>query len=170
MLTWVRASILCRIWSVEWLHCLNRTTKWRRVVSFKHCGSQPAHWVGGCEEVPRIGVVLVMAIPIRYKVRGFKPGRGRWIFKGDKLRSTTCLGGEVMPSARCRKTSRHVKDRCRVWLRYLVGKIHDISRQVPSCFATRCLWCNQRALVDESGIIITQTGTHSRSEMVTVLG
>jgi hypothetical protein len=44
------------------------------------------------------------------KVRGFKPGRGQWIFKGDKIRSTTSFGGEVKPSLPCRKILRHVKD------------------------------------------------------------
>jgi hypothetical protein len=43
------------------------------------------------------------------KDRGFKPGRGQWIFKGDKIRSTTSFGGEVKPSLPCRKIL-HVKD------------------------------------------------------------
>jgi hypothetical protein len=50
------------------------------------------------------------------KVRGFKPGRGRRIFKGDKIRSTPSFGGEV--SRRSHVVDlRHVKepyehDRC----------------------------------------------------------
>jgi hypothetical protein len=35
------------------------------------------------------------------KVRGFKPGRGQWIFKGDKIRSMTSFGGEVKSSVPC---------------------------------------------------------------------
>jgi hypothetical protein len=40
-----------------------------------------------------------------------------------------------------------------------------ISRLVSPCFATRCVCSNQnRILMDESGMIRTQMGTHSRSE------
>jgi hypothetical protein len=31
-----------------------------------------------------IGGLVVIVLAIISKVRGFKPGRGRWIFKGDK--------------------------------------------------------------------------------------
>jgi len=38
------------------------------------------------------------------KVRGFKPGRSRRIFKGEKkILSTTSFGGEVKPSAPCHR-------------------------------------------------------------------
>jgi hypothetical protein len=67
---------------------------------------------------------LVIVLAIGLNVRGFKFGRGRLIFKGDKIRSTTSFGGEVKPSATCRKILRHVKDPCGVWKRYFVGKIH----------------------------------------------
>jgi hypothetical protein len=53
-------------------------------------------------------VVIVLAIGP--KVRGFKPGRGRRIFKGDKIRNKTSFGGAVKPSARLRKILRNVKD------------------------------------------------------------
>jgi len=33
------------------------------------------------------------------QVRGFKPGRSRWIFKGEKILSTPSFGGEVKPPA-----------------------------------------------------------------------
>ena len=36
------------------------------------------------------------------QVRGFKPGRSRRIFKGDKILSTPFFGGEVKPSVLCR--------------------------------------------------------------------
>jgi hypothetical protein len=32
------------------------------------------------------------------QVRGFKPGRSRWIFKGEKIFGTPSFGGEVKPS------------------------------------------------------------------------
>ena len=37
------------------------------------------------------------------KVRGFKPGRSRRIFQGEKILSTPSFGGEVMPSFPCRR-------------------------------------------------------------------
>jgi hypothetical protein len=40
----------------------------------------------------------------------FKQGAGRWIFKGDKIHSTTSFRGEVKPWAPCRKILKYVKD------------------------------------------------------------
>ena len=37
------------------------------------------------------------------QVRGFKPGRSRRIFKGEKIPSTPSFGGEVKPSVPCRR-------------------------------------------------------------------
>jgi hypothetical protein len=37
------------------------------------------------------------------QVRGFKPGRSRRIFKGEKIFSTPSFGGEVKPSVSCRR-------------------------------------------------------------------
>ena len=37
------------------------------------------------------------------QVRGFKPGRSRPIFKGEKIFSTPFFGGEVKPSVSCRR-------------------------------------------------------------------
>ena len=37
------------------------------------------------------------------QVRGFKPGRSRQIFKGERILSTPCFGGEVKPSVPCRR-------------------------------------------------------------------
>jgi hypothetical protein len=57
----------------------------------------------------------------------------------------------------------HVKDPCGVWQRYYVDQMQG--HFSPTLFfVTRCLCCNQRALVDEAGIIRTQMGTHNRSE------
>jgi hypothetical protein len=33
-----------------------------------------------------LGGLVVIVLAIGPKVRGFKPDRGRWIFKGDKIR------------------------------------------------------------------------------------
>jgi hypothetical protein len=43
------------------------------------------------------------------QVRGFKPGRSRRIFKGEKILSTPSFGGEVKPSVPCRAL-RHVTE------------------------------------------------------------
>jgi len=37
------------------------------------------------------------ASAFRTQVRGFKPGRSRLIFKGEKILSTPSFGGEVKP-------------------------------------------------------------------------
>ena len=37
------------------------------------------------------------------QVRGFKPGRNRRIFKGEKILYTPSFGGEVKPSVPCRR-------------------------------------------------------------------
>ena len=50
---------------------------------------------GGLER----GSVLVFGT----QVRGFKPGRSRRIFKGEKILSTPSFGGEVKPSVPCRR-------------------------------------------------------------------
>ena len=48
------------------------------------------------------------------QVRGFKPGRSRQNFKGEKILNTPSFGGEVKPSvpcrrfAACKKLRRHV--------------------------------------------------------------
>jgi hypothetical protein len=38
--------------------------------------------------------LVVNVLAIVPKVRGFKPGRGRWIFNGDKIRRTTSSEGK----------------------------------------------------------------------------
>jgi hypothetical protein len=55
--------------------------------------------------------VMVIVRAIGPKVSGFKPGREQCIFKGDKKsRSRNSFGGEVKPSAPCRKILWHVKN------------------------------------------------------------
>jgi hypothetical protein len=41
-----------------------------------------------------LGDRVVIVLVIRPKVRGIKPGRGRWIFKGEKILRTTSFEGE----------------------------------------------------------------------------
>ena len=42
-------------------------------------------------------------LAFRTQVRGFKPGRSRRIFKGEKILSTPSCRGEVKPSVPCRR-------------------------------------------------------------------
>jgi hypothetical protein len=49
--------------------------------------------------VKAIGSLVVSVLDTGPNIRGFKPGRKRWIFKGDKN-----------PLFQCRKTSRHFKN------------------------------------------------------------
>jgi len=42
-------------------------------------------------------------LPFSTQVRGFKPGRSRRIFKGEKIFITPSFGGEVKPSVPCRR-------------------------------------------------------------------
>ena len=55
------------------------------------------------------------------QVRGFKPGRSRRIFKGEKILSTPSFGGEVKPSVPCRRFTA-----CK---RYLMAWIETSCRQ-----------------------------------------
>jgi hypothetical protein len=48
----------------------------------------------------------------------------------------------------------------KIWVQYFLH-LHFLS---TPCFATRCLYCNQRALVDNSGVIRAQMGAHGISE------
>jgi hypothetical protein len=53
--------------------------------------------------------VKVSVLAIGPKTSQLKPGRGRWIFKGEKICSAPSFGGTVKPYAPC-KILRHVED------------------------------------------------------------
>ena len=57
------------------------------------------------------------------QVRGFKPGRSRRIFKGEKILSTPSFGGEVKPSVPCRRFAERKRS--------LNGVEVDISTKLP---------------------------------------
>jgi hypothetical protein len=48
-----------------------------------------------------IGGLEVIVLATTPKVRGFKSGRGQWIFKGDKIPLHDFLRREAKPSASC---------------------------------------------------------------------
>jgi hypothetical protein len=78
---------------------------------------------------------MVTVLAIGPKVRGFKPGQDRWIFKDD--------GRELKPSAPCRKILWHVQDPLRYDRDTDRQNSAAISIPVSPRFATRCLCCNQ---------------------------
>jgi hypothetical protein len=55
---------------------------------------------------------VVSFLAIGPKIRGFKPGRLRLVFKYGKNHSTTSLGSEIKQSVPCCKILRHVENTC----------------------------------------------------------
>jgi hypothetical protein len=53
-----------------------------------------------------LGGLVFSVLATGLKVRGFKPGRERCIFKDNKKRNTPSFGGEVKALAKCRKIFR----------------------------------------------------------------
>jgi hypothetical protein len=78
---------------------------------------------------PRWSSIIVLAI--EPKARGLKPGRGQWIFKGDKNPQHAFFRRGKRSLAPCRKILRHVKNPC-IMKEMTVAKITEISRPV-SC-------------------------------------
>jgi hypothetical protein len=54
--------------------------------------------------------VAVSVPAIGPNVRWFKPSQKRLFVRAIKIRSTTFFGGEVKPSAPCRKILQHIKE------------------------------------------------------------
>jgi len=75
------------------------------------------------------------------QVRGFKPGRSRRIFKGEKILSTPSFGGEVKPSVPCRRFAA-CKRSLELRVSRILGEIcRNISRprRVPPSAAGSCV-------------------------------
>jgi hypothetical protein len=71
-----------------------------------------------------LGCLMVIMLAIGPKVREFNAGRGRSIFKGDKICRTTSFGGEIKPSSPRREILLHVKEPYGLWKRYFADKIN----------------------------------------------
>jgi hypothetical protein len=69
------------------------------------------------------GGLVVACFATVPKIRGFKPVRGQWIFKDDKVRSTASFGEEIMPSVPRRKIYGMIKNKASM-KEIHVGKIH----------------------------------------------
>jgi hypothetical protein len=79
-------------------------------------------------------------------------------FEGDKIRSTS-FGKEVKPSVPCRLLHVNLTG----MKRYFIGKIHVISSpSSPALLLDVSAGNCRRAVVYESGIIITLMGRHNR--------
>jgi hypothetical protein len=76
-----------------YIHCVSSARKHRICQYIRNITPKRTRWSRGC--------VLAFST----QVRGFKPGRSRWIFQGEKFLSTTSFGGEVKPSVPCRRFS-----------------------------------------------------------------
>jgi hypothetical protein len=59
------------------------------------------------------------------KVCGFKPAEDDGFLTVIKIRSTTSFGGEIKPSASCRKILWYGEEHWGVWKGYFVGKMHS---------------------------------------------
>ena len=59
------------------------------------------------------------------QVRGFKPGRRRRIFQGEKIFSKPSFGEEVKPSVPCRRFTACKRFLNATWKSGISGKIHQ---------------------------------------------
>jgi hypothetical protein len=84
------------------------------------------------------------------KGRMFKPDRGYEFLMAIEVPSPPSFGREVKPEARVIFTT--CKEPCAAWLTCYVSKIQG-RFSPPLYFTARCLWCNQRALMNESGVL-----------------
>jgi hypothetical protein len=64
---------------------------------------------------------------------------------------------------------RHVKEPCVAWLRCYVRRIVG-NFSTPPWDTDRCLWCCQRALVDEWGVLELRWGSTISQKIAAVLG
>ena len=81
------------------------------------------------------------------QVRGFKPGRSRWIFQGDKILSTPSFGREIMPFVPCHIFAACKRTRmCMRGSRSFRSKLPAISRLSNSSFHYQGLWWRHLAV------------------------
>jgi hypothetical protein len=100
-------------------------------------------------------VVIVLAIGP--KVRGFKPGRGRWILRAINIPSISFFEGKYSHRPHVVRFYGMLKNPAEYDRDSSSAKFSAISRQVSPCFDTRCLWWS---LPEISGrwMIITRMG------------
>jgi hypothetical protein len=108
-------------------------------------------------------VYRLSCLPLNPRFAGLNLAEDYGFLRAIKIRSTTFFGGK----GKCQPHAaifRHVKEPCRVWKKYFIGKIQSYFSSSLIWFATRCFaGIFQRALVDKAGMVRTQMGTHNRS-------
>jgi hypothetical protein len=87
----------------------------------------------------RLSGVIVSVLTIGPKVHRFKPGRGNAFLRAIKIRTMSSFGGEVKPSAPCRKTLQYVKKSLR--------GMNTSKAKVIICFPKFLLICYYMILV-----------------------
>ena len=70
--------------------------------------------------------VLLHVLAFGSQVHGFKHGRSRRIFQGEKILSTPSFGGEVKPSVPCRRFTACKRFLNATWKSDISGKIHRL--------------------------------------------
>ena len=81
------------------------------------------------------------------QVHGFKPGRNRRIFQGEKILSTPSFGREVKPFVPCRIFAACKRTRkCMGGIRSLRSKLPAVSRPSSSSFHYWGLWWRHLAV------------------------
>jgi hypothetical protein len=100
-----------------------------------------------------LGGAISIVLASGPKFHGFKPGRERWIFKDDKIRSKPFFGEEAKLSAPWRNISRHVKrNPFEVWRYFVKPNSPFTSKLPPDLLLDDFARDYQKAMVDESGV------------------
>jgi hypothetical protein len=117
----------------------------------------------------RFGGVVVSVIATGTEGRGFKPDGAEKCLIAIKIRSSPSFGWEIKPEAPCRKILRHAKEHSVARVRCYANKTQG-HFSPPPWVTARCLWCSQRALVYESGVLELRRGRKIGHKMAAVLG
>ena len=102
------------------------------------------------------GGLGVACWPLVPKFAGFKPGRSRRIFKGEKILITPSFGGEVKPSVPCRRFAACKRSLNVAWKSTFRQNYWTILANRVSPFATRGL---SRYVDWGLGHLVTEAGT-----------
>jgi hypothetical protein len=106
-----------------------------------------------------IGDIVVTVLAIGPKVRWFRPADDNGFLRAIEIHNTTSFGGEVKPSAPCRKIYGMSKKPAQYEIDNSSAKFTAISRHVsPDSLLGVSAGICHRALMDESGMIRTQDG------------
>jgi hypothetical protein len=114
-------------------------------------------------------VKWLACLPLDTRDTGSKMAKAMDFLLAIKIRSTPCFRWELKLETPRGKILHHVKEPCVAQLRCYASKIQG-HFSPPSCFIARCLWCYQRALVDESGVLQLRWGRTIHQKLPQCLG